>query len=230
MTEQDHDRWSDSVGAWVLGALPDADRTAFAAHLAQCPACRDEEAELRLAANALPSLVPQVPAPPELRDRIMRVVEAEAELLAAAGPEADRPRRATAEIPTTRRRVRWFAGVAAAAALAVGVLVAVLGGDGVETAPVKTVAGVALEIRGDSARLVGDHLPAPPAGRVYQVWVKRDGKVEPTEALFSVTRDGRASVAVGDVEDVSQVMVTDEPPRGSQRPTGKLLLSAAVPA
>ena len=41
--------------------------------------------------------------------------------------------------------------------------------------------------RGSSAA----KLPAPPAGRVYQVWLDRGGKSpEPTSALFSTRRDG----------------------------------------
>jgi anti-sigma-K factor RskA len=232
MTAQDHDRWSDSVGAWVLGALPEEERVAFEAHLARCPVCRDEEAELRLAANALPAMVPQVAPDPALRDRIMRVVESEAELLAAAGPEADRPRRARAP----RRSWRFWRMLPvplAAAALAAGAAVVVVGGAETRTVPAQVVAAAGsakLEIRGDSARLVGARLPAPPAGRVYQVWLQHaDGAVEPTSALFSVDRDGRATVDVpGDLDDVEKVMVTDEPPSGSERPTGKLLLSAAT--
>jgi anti-sigma factor RsiW len=222
MTAADHDRWSESVGAWVLGALPEDERSAFEAHLASCPVCRDEEAELRLAAHALPSLVPQIAPAPELRDRIMRVVEAEAELLAAAGPAADRPPRRAWRLP------RLVPVGLAAAALAAAALIVVLGG-ATTTVPARVLAagGTArLEISGDRARLVGAHLPPPPAGRVYQVWLQRGTTVEPTDALFSVTRDGRASVAVPDVEGVKQVMVTDEPPRGSEQPTGKLLLSA----
>jgi anti-sigma factor RsiW len=217
----DHDRWEGSLAAWVLGALPEPEAAELETHVAECARCREEADELRRTADALPSVVPQVAPSPEVRDRLMAIVTAEAELLAAAGPEADRPR------PARRRRWRLVAAPVAAAALAVGVLVVVLGG-GVTTVPAKTVAGTAqLEIRGDSARLIASHLPAPPAGRVYQVWLQRGKRVEATDALFNVTRDGRASVDVpGSLDGVDQVMVTDEPPHGSARPTGKLLLSA----
>ena len=40
-------------------------------------------------------------------------------------------------------------------------------------------------------------LPAPPSGRVYQVWLKRDGHApEPTAALFMPSRDGAATASV----------------------------------
>jgi anti-sigma factor RsiW len=223
MTDAEHDRWSDSLGAWVLGALPEEERSGVEAHLERCAVCREEEAELRAAAHALPSMVPQVAPAPELRDRIMRVVEAEAELLAAAGPQADRPPRRRWRLP---RLVP--AGLAAAAAAAAALIL--FTGDGTTTVPARVVAAAGsarLEIEGDSARLVGAHLPAPPPGRVYQVWLQYREGVKPTSALFSVDRSGRATVDVpGDLDDVKQVMVTDEPPAGSERPTGKLLLSA----
>jgi hypothetical protein len=62
--------------------------------------------------------------------------------------------------------------------------------------------------------------PAPPEGRVYQVWLKRPGRdPEPTRALFGV-RDGRATVEVpGAVRGVEQILVTDEPRGGSRVPT-----------
>ena len=78
-------------------------------------------------------------------------------------------------------------------------------------------------------RLVASDLPAPPNGRVYQVWLDKGGKApEPTNALFSTRRDGSASVDVpGSLEGVRAVMVTDEPVGGSTKPTGRLLLTAS---
>ena len=53
-----------------------------------------------------------------------------------------------------------------------------------------------LEINGGEARLVARGLPAPPSGRVYQVWLKRDGHApEPTPALFKPSRDGAATAS-----------------------------------
>ena len=89
-------------------------------------------------------------------------------------------------------------------------------------------ANAELEINGDEARLVARGLPAPPSGRVYQVWLKRDGHApEPTAALFMPSRDGTATASVpGSLDGVDQVMVTDEPDGGSPQPTGDLLLVA----
>src|ERR687885_88835 len=51
--------------------------------------CRREVAELQMVADTLPLAAPQVAPPPELKERIMAAVRAEAAVLAAAGPEAD---------------------------------------------------------------------------------------------------------------------------------------------
>jgi anti-sigma factor RsiW len=80
---------TDDAGAWVLGALPDEEERRFAAHLETCAICRREVAELQMVADTLPLAAVQVAPPPELKDRIMSAVRAEAEVLEAAGPEAD---------------------------------------------------------------------------------------------------------------------------------------------
>src|SRR3954463_8251756 len=79
----------DDVGAWVLGALPGDEHERFAAHLPGCHACRRDVAELQMVAATLPLAAPQVAPPPELKERIMATVRAEAAVLEAAGPEAD---------------------------------------------------------------------------------------------------------------------------------------------
>ena len=89
MTDCEH---IDDAAAYVLGALPDDEVEPFVAHLATCA---DLPARGRRAARwpstRCPLAAPPAAPPPELRGRIMAVVNAEAELLAAAGPEADRP-------------------------------------------------------------------------------------------------------------------------------------------
>src|SRR5436190_13745217 len=79
----------DDAGAWVLDALPEEEHERFAAHLAGCDVCRREVAELQMVADTLPLAAPQVAPPPELKERIMSAVRAEAAVLAATGPEAD---------------------------------------------------------------------------------------------------------------------------------------------
>lgn len=221
-----HHEFEETAGAYLLGALAEDEARRFEAHLEDCARCRFEVRELRVAADALHSSAPPVAPPPELKDRIMSVVRSEAELLQAAGAAADLP-------PPAPRRVRWsrlvprpglaWAAAAALAGTAVGVAGGLtLGGGGEEAKTVVASRGSAvLRIDDDGATLRVRRLPDPGEGRVYQVWLKRPGQdPEPTDALFGVRPDGRASVTVlGDLEEVDQVMVTSEPRGGSDVPS-----------
>jgi anti-sigma-K factor RskA len=232
----DHSRWADSVGAYLLGALEPDEAAEFEQHLEGCQACTRDVAELRVAADALPVSVPLVSPPPELKGRIMAVVESEAALLSAAGGRADAP-------PRPRRRPRllgWLARPAVALAsalllLAGGALAGVLlsAGEDARTVVAQTQApgaDVRLEIRDEGSTLVAQNMPAPPRGRIYQVWLKRPGKdPEPTSVLWSTRADGSAQVAVpGSLEGVEAVLVTHEPPRGSDEPSVAPVITAVT--
>jgi anti-sigma-K factor RskA len=234
-----HERWADAVGSYLLGALPADEREGFAAHLEQCPVCRADVEELSVAAEALPLSVPAVAPPPALKDRIMAVVESEAELLAAAGEQADAPRRAPA-----RARRGFVAGLllrpavalaCAAVLLVAGGIVGALLSGGEETrtiAATTTVPGarVELEVHDDASTLVVRNLREPPQGRVYQVWLKRPGRdPEPTSVLWEPRSNGAAEVAVpGSLDDVEAVLVTDEPRGGSEKPSRKPFITAPL--
>jgi anti-sigma factor RsiW len=233
----------DDAGAWVLGALPDDERERFAAHLPGCDVCRREVADLQMVADTLPLAAPQVAPPPELKERIMATVRAEAAVLEAAGPEADAAPgapvpapRAAPERPKQKRRWRMPAialrpipaAVAAAVLIALGVGGGILlsGGPSGKTVQAQVVAPAApgarasLTVADDRATLKVRDFPAPPSGRVYQVWLKRPGRPpDPTTALFRV-RGGNATVDVpGSMKGVDQVLVTAEPDGGSRAPT-----------
>jgi anti-sigma-K factor RskA len=240
---RDHEAWADTGAAYLLGALDEDERSGFEAHLAGCPACRAEVERLRVAADALPASPRQLAPPPELKDRIMAIVNAEAELLRAAGPEADRVRAAPARRTWSRRGGWWslrpgLALAATALVLVLGVGAGVLGSGGLGSDSTRTVPGK-VTVAGASAKLIvrdEDHstlvtqgLPNPSPGRVYQVWIKHPGRdPEPTEALFDVRRDGSASVDVpGSMEDVEAVLVTSEPDGGSQVPTREPVVIAS---
>jgi hypothetical protein len=206
-----------------------AEREDFEEHLSTCATCRQEVDELRPAAEALPMASPLMTPPPALKDRIMAEVEREAELLGAAGAGADRPAR------TERRRHGSWLGGWRLAPVAAGLLVAgVLAGTtlgGPETATYAFEGQDArLEVEGDQARLVAEGLPAPPEGRVYEVWLMPEGSdtPRPTDVLFTPRGDGSAVAAIPSVEDVSQVLVTDEPLGGRDEPSGELLMSAEL--
>jgi anti-sigma-K factor RskA len=185
--------------------------------------CREDAASLQVAVDALPASVEPRTPPPALKARIMAEVEAEA----PAAPQRE-----------PRRRRSWFGGLSWRPALALGLAALALGfvgaqalqSSGTETITAQVEGGgrATLEIEDGRGRLVARDLPAPPEGRVYQVWLDKGGDApEPTNALFSTRADGSASVDVpGSLDGVRAVMVTDEPPRGSDTPSGKLVLTA----
>lgn len=85
MSEMTH--VTDELELFALDALPAADRARVAAHLAECPACREQARSLDEVALALPETLPQRDVPARLRARI----------LAAAGADVGvRRRRETA--------------------------------------------------------------------------------------------------------------------------------------
>jgi hypothetical protein len=229
----------DDAAGYVLRALPDGELERFEGHLRGCAMCAEKVAELHVVGDALLSAVPQLTAPPPIRDRVMAVVRAESELLRAAGPSADRPE------PTRRRRrlslmslrplpVVGLAALALALGIGGGALLSGGGGVTPRTVVAKVAApGASAHVRltSDGAKLVMTRMPAPPTGRVYEVWLARAGKPvpEPTNALFSVSRDGAASVDVpGDLKGVEAVLVTDEPLGGSRIPTRTPVISAQL--
>jgi hypothetical protein len=79
---------ADDLELYALDALPAADRARVAAHLGECPACREQARSLEEVAIALPDTLPQDSVPARLRARI----------LASAGADlsAPAPRRGTA--------------------------------------------------------------------------------------------------------------------------------------
>jgi len=230
----DHERWADTAGAYVLGARVSRERAEFEAHLATCGVCQEEVDELRPAAEALPMASPPVLPPPALKDRIMAEVEREAALLAQAGPAADRP----AAVERPRRRFRlpaltgWRLAPVAAGLLIVGVLAGtVLTGGGERT--VSAGPNAKVEIDGDSATIVAN-MDQPPEGRVYEVWVVPKGAEkgdppQPTNVLFVPRSDGSVEAAIpGSADDIAQVLVSDEPPGGSETPTGEVVMQAEL--
>jgi len=225
----DHDRWVDAAAAYVLGAMPARELEEFETHLATCTTCQAEVDDLRPAAEALPMASPPMLPPTALKDRIMAEVEREAALLAQAGPEADRPAR-------ERRRFRfslggWRLAPVAAALLIVGAIAgfALRGGDGTQTFSAGPNAQV--QVQGEKATLVASNMPAPPEGRVYEVWVvpKGESAPKPTNVLFLPRGDGSAEAAIpGSASDIQQVLVSDEPTGGSETPTGDVVANAKL--
>ena len=228
MSAPDHARWSEDIGAYLLGALPDAEREGFERHLASCPECRHEVEELAVAADALPSAAPPRHA-------------------AARAQAADHVRRRGRGVAARRgRQPRRRARGGGSAARAPELLRAPLGlPSRVRPRRLGAAAGGRRRRRrarrrrrrradgdrpggGHGGRRAGeagrrqerlaardDPLPAAARGRVYQVWTLRKGQSpQPTNVLWTPLADGSATVSVpGSLDGVQNVLVSAEPAR-----------------
>lgn len=70
---------TDDLELYALGALPAGDAARIAAHLAACPACRDQAAALEDVALALPDTLPEHDVPTRLRERIIATARGDLE-------------------------------------------------------------------------------------------------------------------------------------------------------
>jgi anti-sigma-K factor RskA len=226
---------SADAAVYVLGALEEQEAQAFREHVDGCAICSAEIVHLQAVADSLAVGVPREVAPAGLRARIMATAHGEAELLKAAGHEADRPARAT-----PRWRWRLAPALAAVTALGIGLLVGALAintGSVQRTQIIRAIVvapghNATAELRklGSNLQLEMSGMPAPPPGRIYEIWLERGTQApQPTTALFSVTSEGDGSVGVpGDLHGVSKVLVTDEPFGGSLKPTRNPVVIASI--
>ncbi|MEV6979024.1 anti-sigma factor [Kitasatospora sp. NPDC093806] len=232
------------TGAYAANALPEAERLAFARHLARCPACAQEVAEFEATLARLGS-AESGPVPPGLKARVMAGIGDVRQLPPLTGPVARRRRTAW----PARQWPEW--ALAACLALAAGLgAVAVQQHDRARRAEARAgalraeqaavtslltapdartttaVAGPAVGTvvwsagRGQAAFLATG-LPALPPGRTYQLWFDDSGTMRPAGLLPA---DRGQLLLAGPVDGAVGVGVTQEPSGGSEHPTGQPLI------
>jgi anti-sigma-K factor RskA len=245
MSGTNHERWQEDVAAYMLGALEPARAAELERHLEKCERCRAEVRWLMPALSALPQSVERREAPPQLRERLLAEVRAEAAPAEAEGAAAAGPlQRAGAwlrGLGSGPMGLRPVVGVAAALLVVVAVAGYAIGGGiggGDEGGSTETVvAGKAPGVTakmvtkdgGESGTLQLAHVRQLHDERVLQAWVQRDGEVEPVRALFVPDDEGRASTTIADMEGVEVVMVTTEPRGGSEAPTSTPIVTMPIP-
>jgi anti-sigma-K factor RskA len=237
MSEMNHERFEDLKDAYVLDALPEEERRSFEEYLAAHPERQAEIDELGAVAGLLAFSPHEQEPSPELRRRVMDVVEAEAE-----------PRRA--------RRRSLFArlgdylgarslALGAAALLVIGLLSwNVLLQDQVrdlrgEVQNQQVQQSQPIELKGSWAKqgahaelvsidknqgiLMAKNMPSVPDNRTCQIWVIHDDVPEPS-GLFKPDGNMTATAITTSIKKADAIAVTVEPARGSKKPTSDPVL------
>ena len=253
MSEMNDERFEDLKDAYVLGALPEEERRGFEDYLAAHPERQAEIDELGAVAGLLAFAPQEQEPPPELRRRIMEVVEAEAA-----------PRRERRESAFAR-----FAGFVGARGLAFGAAVLFLIGllswnlllqnevedlqgqvqesqsqvqnlqaqvqDAQQTQTVQLTGtwasqGAEAEVASISDNrivLVADNMPSVPEGQTCQIWVIKGDVPEPS-GLFQPGGQETAAPITTPIKKGDTVAITVEPAGGSEQPTSDPVLSAEL--
>jgi anti-sigma-K factor RskA len=255
MSEMNNERFEDLKDAYVLDALPEEERRSFEEFLAAHPERQAEIDDLGAVAGLLAFSPEEQEPAPELRERIMEVVEAE------AAPRRERQGSALA-------RLANFIGsrglaFGAAALLLIGLLSWNLLLQGqvddlqgqvqnsqnqvenlqaqVREAEAQQAQTVRLSgtwakqgadaevasINGNRIVLVADNLPSIPAGRTCQIWVIK-GDVPESGGLFQPGGTETAAPITAPTRKGDTIAITVEPAGGSKQPTTDPVLSAEL--
>ncbi len=230
MTETPHP--VDLLPELALGVLPEEDAATVRAHLADCPSCEAEFAEMRRVALLLPLAAEDTAPSPAVKDGLLERIAREPRALPA---------------PVARRRtLPWFAAAAAGVALLVvgGAVGYVLNssdnsdlkqeiarqGDLVE-AVARGNASTAHTTSGDVQmaflRAPGasegfawvEGMPTLPSGKAYEAWFSKDGKTFEPSTVFTTDNGGVWIDAGSDLGGFAAMAFTIEDAGGSQQPT-----------
>jgi hypothetical protein len=227
------------MGSYALGATSAAEDLAMREHLGDCAACRAEAAGMMRVTRMLSLDADPVAPPAGLRRRILDAVAAD---IAGDGAVANRPSDgASAALPgngaaepagvplpisAARRPPRVFWPALAAAAL---VVAAVMGAWNFQLQQEQPRV-YTLQARGRSGEVVYwparhqafvdlNGLPDPGPGRVYQVWLLKDGTATGVGTARPDSAHHLVLVINRDLSGYQKVALTDEPDGGSPAPT-----------
>jgi len=241
MSEMNNERFEDLKDAYVLGTLPEEERLSFEDYLAAHPERQAEVDELGAVAGLL-AFSPQEQEPsPELRSRVMEVVEAEAE------PRSVRERSVSARIGDYLSFRSLALG--AAALLVVGLLawnvllqsqVQDLQGQ-VEEAQAQQSQTIKLQgawaeqganaevasIDKNQIILVAENMPSVPEDKTCQIWVISNDVPKPS-GLFQPDGNMTATPITNSITKADVIAVTVERAGGSKKPTSAPVLSAKL--
>ncbi|MGW4446282.1 anti-sigma factor [Streptomyces sp. NPDC004376] len=229
------------TGAYALHALPDEERAAFERHVSGCASCAQEVAEFTATAARLAS-ASAVPVRDGMRREVLHRVTTVRQVPPAAAPLDEVRRR----LPRGRGPARWALAACLAAAVGFGgtavwqyeraqdaqrqaalaerqadEVAGVLSAPDARTRSARVAGGtgtLVVSADRDRAVFVASKMPAPPEGKVYQLWFADGGTMRPA-GLMNADRTAQTVLMRGRVDGASAVGITVEPAGGSPRPT-----------
>jgi len=233
------------AGAYALDAIDRLERGRFDRHLAECPSCAAEVAELIKTMAALSDATAEAP-PARLRAAVLA--------RSAATPQTKRPvSRRWFRLPAVRWQ-RWATAAATVVALGgAGVAGYELANDSVlvdntrVSAEDKQIAAVlaapdarlhsATATGGGQVTVVSSHslneavavlgkLPSPGADHAYQLWVISDGA--PRSAGVLAAGSTGATELVSGLRGAQLIGITREPAGGSRTPTEPIIARVSL--
>lgn len=232
------------TGAYAADALPDDERREFDEHLKQCPACRQEVAELA-ATTARLGAAASSPAPEAMRARVL----AEVARTRQVSPVVSSLHRRPATPPWFRQPVGIAASFLVVLALGLGILAGVEARRAdradkradliaaIITDPHRAQATADIASGGSGILVVAGHraifeargVKSLPGDRTYQLWVIGSKGVRSVGVLGSAG-SGDIRQFVDGVNKTDQIGLTVEPEGGSDKPTTKPVMVLPVPA
>jgi anti-sigma factor RsiW len=244
------------TGAYAVDALDDRERGQFERHLAACPECADEVAELRLTANRLGTAISEDP-PAHLREQVLtRIHQVRQDppglrLVRRRGPASRRQwvtglTSAAAAIALalavtfgaiaahTQAQLNSAQGQLAAAAVRYAPVGQVLGAPDVRSVSASGTAGgnatVMVSRRLNKLVFLAFHMPAVATGKTYQAWAIGAGNPRSMGLMTLNADDSTVPLVLDSLTNTAKIAVTVEPSGGSRQPTSRLVMLFSVPA
>jgi len=236
------------AGVYALDGIDDdAERSRFEHHLRRCQQCADEVREMSATATRLGFAATQAP-PPQMRERVLAAAARTRQLppvIDHARPAAEpRQRRAHGRSRQARPLPRLAWGVVAASVVVIVVLATVLvrvqsdlnksraqqiaitrvieAPDARAVTQRTSLGGTATVVYSHSRHaliLTSAHLPPPPGGKVYELWLLGPPRVRAAGLLPATALGHTSPVIVKGFVPGDQLGMTVEPAGGTNRPT-----------
>ena len=244
----DHERIEELLAVRALGGLDGDDEAelerALAGHGSDCLECERMRAELGEVAGRLAFALDPAGVPEWMEDHVVARALGDGKPLVSVGGSPARPIAPAARSARGAGRWRALVGIAAAFALFVGgwLLRDV-------TAPEPEQPAAALEgtqvvtFEGESGTLavafrpgeagvyiLGSDLPAPPEGKVYEVWMIQDSTPVPGPCLVPEADGSLFTYVDAELGTTDRMAVTVEPSSCPDAPTGDPILTADLTA